>query len=99
MYQIFSRMHKALENKTRLAIISLLSVHCTMDFLELKELLNTTDGNLSSHISALEKEKFLIIDKKIVGKKTKTSYQLTEHGRTAFKEHLQAMEELIKSYM
>jgi len=99
MYQIISRMHKALENKTRLAIVSLLSVHSSIDFLELKELLNTTDGNLASHVAALEKESFLVIEKKIVGKKTNTSYQLTETGRAAFKEHLQALEELVKSSM
>lgn len=68
-----------------------------MDFNNLKELLNVTDGNLASHISALEKNKYLKIKKKFIGKKTNTAYSITDSGRRAFANHLDALEKLINT--
>jgi DNA-binding MarR family transcriptional regulator len=66
------------------------------DFIALKELLDTTDGNLATHLKALEREKYISINKSFIDKKPNTRYKITERGRSAFKKHIDAMEELIK---
>lgn len=66
-----------------------------MDFNSLKELLEVTDGNLSSHITALEKLNYIEIRKEFVGKRPKTSYRVTQEGRKAFQDHLSALENLL----
>ena len=76
--------------------MSILMVNDSMDFNTMKENLNLTDGNLASHISALEKEGFVHIKKEFAGKKTLTTYSATKVGVKAFNEHLDALEELIK---
>jgi len=59
-------------------------------------MLELTDGNLASHISALEKLKYIEVTKQFIGKKPNTSYILTDEGRKAFNQHLNALENLIK---
>jgi DNA-binding PadR family transcriptional regulator len=58
-------------------------------------LLDVTDGNLSSHITALEKLDYIEIRKEFVGKRPKTSYRVTQLGRKAFQDHLKALENLL----
>jgi len=89
-------INKAFESRIRLGIMSVLMVNETVDFNTLKELLKVTDGNLASHIQALEKSNFLVVSKKFVGKKPQTNYQATDEGYRAFTEHLNALEKLIK---
>lgn len=66
------------------------------DFNSFKELMGVTDGNLASHLSALENTRYIEVKKEFVGKKTKTSYRATLDGREAFQEHLNALEQIIK---
>ncbi len=75
--------------------MSILMVNDSVDFKRLKELLGVTDGNLASHIKALESEDYILITKQFVGKKPNTQYQVTKTGRDAFKKHLDALEQLI----
>lgn len=75
--------------------MSVLMVNDWVDFKEMKELLELTDGNMASHSSALEKSGYIEVKKEFVGKKPKTSYRVTQSGREAFKEHLNALEKLI----
>lgn len=89
--------HKAFENKARLGIMSILMVRDYATFGELKELLDMTDGNLATHLKAIEKEGFLSVNKEFVDRKPQTSYATTKSGRTAFEAHLKALEELIKN--
>ena len=65
-------------------------------FSALKEMLNITDGNLASHIKALEKEKYVSVNKTFVDRKPNTKYKITEKGRNAFRKHLDALEAVIK---
>lgn len=97
MKEIIAQLNKIFENKVRLGIMSALIVNEKIDFKELKSLLDITDGNLSSNASVLEKEKYIKIKKKFVGKKTSTIYSATESGKLAFKEHLSALEKIIKN--
>ncbi|MDZ7645993.1 MAG: transcriptional regulator [Cytophagales bacterium] len=85
-----------MEHRVRLQIISVLVVNDSYDFNALKELLDITDGNLATHLKALEREKYISISKSFVDRKPNTRYKVTERGRTAFKKHLDALEELIK---
>lgn len=87
---------KAFENRIRLQIMSVLVANERYDFNSLKELLNVTDGNLASHLKALEKEAYIIVYKSFVGRKPNTQYAASQTGREAFKRHLEALENLIK---
>lgn len=77
--------------------MSALAVNDMLDFNSLKEYLGITDGNLASHIKALEKEAFLGVEKSFVGKKPNTRYFITNDGKKAFNNHLEALEKFIKS--
>ncbi|WP_428330494.1 winged helix-turn-helix domain-containing protein [Mucilaginibacter sp.] len=92
----FEKLDKAFENRLRLQIMSVLVVNDRYDFNSLKELLDTTDGNLASHLKALEKEEYIVVHKSFLGRKPNTTYERTPKGKTAFKQHLDALEQLIK---
>lgn len=92
-----NKLNKAFENRIRLGIMSMLCGTDYVDFLQMKSLLQVTDGNLSSHLKGLEKEEYVKATKQFIGLKPNTSYQVTEKGRIAFLEHLNALEELLKS--
>ena len=92
----FESLDKVLEHRLRLQIMSVLVTEDAMDFNSLKEALNVTDGNLASHIKALEKEKYLSVNKTFVDRKPNTRYKITEKGRTSFKRHLDALEQVIR---
>lgn len=77
--------------------MSVLMVEESVDFNTLKETLDLTDGNLASHLSALEKIEYIQVTKTFIGKKPNTSYSATKAGKKAFKEHLDALEAIIKS--
>jgi DNA-binding MarR family transcriptional regulator len=96
MKNLFENLDKALEHRMRLQITSVLVANDSYDFNALKELLDTTDGNLATHLKALEREKYISITKSFIDKKPNTRYKITERGRNAFKKHIDAMEELIK---
>lgn len=77
--------------------MAVLAVNESMDFNSLKEYLDVTDGNLASHLKALEKEEFIGVEKSFVGRKPNTRYFITPQGRKAFEEHINALEKLIQS--
>ena len=76
--------------------MSMLMVNDWVDYKEIKANLNLTDGNLASHINGLEKLNYIEIRKGFIGKKTNTSYKITNEGREAFAIHINALEKLIK---
>lgn len=78
--------------------MSVLAVNDSYDFNSLKELLQVTDGNLASHLKALEKEEYINITKSFIGRKPNTQYSATMNGKNAFKKHLQSLENLIKQH-
>lgn len=89
-------LNKAFESRVRLGIMSALAVNDSLDFNALKEFLEVTDGNLASHLKALEKEKFVEVQKTFIGRKPNTRYRITTAGKSAFEDHLKALEKLIK---
>lgn len=90
-------LNKAFESKARLGIMSVLMVNESLDFSSLKSLLGLTDGNLASHTRALEELGYIQSEKKFIGRKTNTSFAITQSGSQAFKAHLQALEDFLKS--
>ncbi len=94
---MIGELNKAFESRVRLGIMSILLVNESVDFNTLKELLQVTDGNIASHITALEKFNYIEIRKQFIGKKPNTSYAVTKSGKKAFADHLDALEKLIKS--
>ena len=90
-------LNKAFESRARLGIMSSLMVNDFMDFNALKELLELTDGNLAGHTRALELAGYLRVEKSFVGRKPNTRFYITPEGRTAFEQHLQALEYIIRN--
>ncbi len=93
---MITELNKAFESRVRLGIMSILMVNDEVDFPSLKKLLNITDGNLASHLTALEKNEFVVVSKQFIGKKPNTTYAVTKKGKKAFSEHIDALEKLIK---
>ncbi len=97
MKDLLAGLNKNFENRIRLGVMSVLLVNDWVDFSTLKETLDLTDGNLASHIKALEKENYIEVKKQFLGNKPNTSYRATLEGRKAFEEHLKALENIINS--
>jgi DNA-binding MarR family transcriptional regulator len=71
-------------------------VNDQINFNDLKQLIGVTDGNLASHIKALEEIGYMKVTKGFIGKKTNTTYTITKLGEKAFQQHLAALERMIK---
>lgn len=96
MKNIIADINKAFESRVRLGIMSVLLVNDDVDFNTFKETLDLTDGNLASHLKALEGIGYVTMTKEFVGRKPRTAYSVTALGRQAFKDHLNALEKLIQ---
>jgi len=90
-------LNKIFDSRIRLGIMSALMVNAEVNFNELKELIDVTDGNLASHLKTLEENGFIKVQKGFIGRKTNTTYTVTKSGEKAFKQHLDALEQMIKS--
>ena len=97
MKHYIQQLNKAFENRVRLGVMSALQVNDFLDFNSLKELLAVTDGNLASHLKALEKEGYVSVNKSFIDRKPNTRYAVTPEGNKAFKEHIDALEKLLNS--
>ena len=94
---IIEGLNKAFQNNYRVGAMAILVVNDWVDFNTLKKLLKASDGNLASHMTALEKAKYLTVKKEFVGRKPRTSYKATDLGKTTFQTHLNALEKLLKN--
>ncbi|MBP6979098.1 MAG: transcriptional regulator [Bacteroidales bacterium] len=90
-------LQKVFENRIRLGIMSALMVNDSLSFNVLKELLELTDGNLASHLKALEQQEIIRVSKQFIGRKPSTTYQATGHGKDLFRKHLAALEDLLNN--
>lgn len=89
-------INKLFDHRIRLGMMSILIVNESVDFNRFKELLEVTDGNLSSHAKTLEDAGYISIEKSFVGKRPNTKYQATSQGRKAFEKHIAALENLLR---
>lgn len=92
-----AELDRLIHERIRLGIVSALAAAGTLSFSDLKELLGTTDGNLSVHARKLEDAGYLECIKSFDDRTPKTEYRLTEAGRRALAAYLEQMEALIKS--
>ena len=96
MKDLISNINKVFESRVRLGIMSVLMVNETYDFNSLKEILDVTDGNLASHLKALEDKGMIKVKKQFIGRKPNTRYSITKTGIAEFRQHLKALEKLIR---
>ena len=89
-------LDRLVHDRTRLAIVTALSVNASLSFTELKGITQTTDGNLSVHARKLEEAGYVLCTKGFEGRLPKTEFSLTEAGRRAFKKYLDHMEAIIQ---
>ncbi len=75
--------------------MAILMVNDQVDFNTLKDHLNASDGNLASHLKALEKNELIEVNKKFVGRKPQTNYKATQLGRISFEKHIDGLNKLI----
>jgi DNA-binding HxlR family transcriptional regulator len=98
MKDLISNINKIFESRVRLGIMSVLMVNESFDFNSLKDTLDVTDGNLASHLKALEVKGMVKVNKQFIGRKPNTSYSVTDRGSTEFRQHLKALENLIREH-
>jgi DNA-binding HxlR family transcriptional regulator len=89
-------LDRLIHERMRLGILGALAVNDELTFNDLKDLLKTTDGNLSVHARKLEEAGYIACSKFFEGRMPKTEYRLTRQGRTALEHYLDEMESLIK---
>jgi DNA-binding HxlR family transcriptional regulator len=92
-----AELDRLIHERVRLAIISALAVNDSLTFNDLKQLLNTTDGNLSVHARKLEEAQYVVCKKYFDGRTPKTEYRLTAAGRKALERYLGHMETVIRA--
>jgi DNA-binding HxlR family transcriptional regulator len=90
-------LDRLIHEPVRLGIVSALAVNDTMTFNDLKDLLKTTDGNLSVHARKLEEGQYIACEKYFEGRMPRTEYRLTAAGRRALETYLDHMEALIQA--
>ena len=92
-----AELDRLIHERVRLAIVSALAVNESLTFNDLKQLLNTTDGNLSVHARKLEEAQYVTCHKFFDGRVPKTEYRLTAAGRRALEGYLNHMESVIRA--
>ena len=91
-----AELDRVIHERMRLAIVSALAVNASLTFNDLKQMLNTTDGNLSVHARKLEEANYVVCNKFFDGRTPKTEYKLTTSGRRALERYLNHMEAIIR---
>ncbi len=91
------RLDRVIHDRVRLGILSALAVNPRLSFNELKDILETTDGNLSAHARKLEEAEYVACTKSFQGRVPRTEYRLTAEGRRALERYLSHMEALIRA--
>jgi DNA-binding HxlR family transcriptional regulator len=89
-------LNKIFESRIRLGVMSVLMVNEEINFNDLKQMLEVTDGNLATHLINLEENGFIKVHKGFIGRKTNTTYSITKMGEKVFSEHITALENMIK---
>jgi DNA-binding MarR family transcriptional regulator len=95
--KVSGELDKVIHERMRLGIISALAANESLSFTDLKNLLNTTDGNISVHARKLEDAGYLTCEKSFKGRVPLTEYRITAEGKEALERYLNHMEALIKA--
>lgn len=84
----FETLDPIVHAPVRLAILTVLISVKSADFTYLKEVTETTDGNLGTHLQKLEDAGYVKVQKSFVGKKPKTTLSITKSGREAYEKYV-----------
>ena len=88
-------LNKIFDNRIRLGVMSILMVNEEVNFNDLKQMLEVTDGNLATHLQTLEESAYIKVQKGFIGRKTNTTYSVTRAGEKAFNDHIAGLEKMI----
>lgn len=91
-----SGLNKVFDNRIRLGVMSILMVNDEVNFNDLKQMLEVTDGNLATHLQNLEENIYIKVHKGFIGRKSNTTYSVTRAGKKAFTDHLGGLEKMIR---
>ena len=92
----FLQLDRVIHEKGRLAIMSLLAASAELSFTELRDALGMTDGNLTTHIKALQQEGYVSVAKSYQNRRPLTTCTLTASGRKAFTEYIDLLEKIVR---
>ncbi len=93
---LFLQLDRVIHEKGRLAIMSMLAAAPELSFTELRDALTMTDGNLTTHIRALQEEGFISVAKSYQNRRPLTTCSLTTPGRKAFAEYISLLEQIVR---
>lgn len=94
--EAFSQLNRVIHEKGRLAIMSMLAAAPELSFTELRGALAMTDGNLTTHIRALQQEGYVAVAKSYQHNRPLTTCSLTAAGRKAFAEYIDLLEQIVR---
>ncbi|GBD88289.1 hypothetical protein BMS3Abin03_02224 [bacterium BMS3Abin03] len=92
----YQKLDEIIHSRIRLAVIAVLVTVDEAEFTFLREKVNTTDGNLSTHLKKLEDTGYVAVSKSFENRKPVTRYMLTQKGRKAFEIYVERLENLIR---
>lgn len=92
----FLNLDRVIHEKGRMAIMSLLAATPEMSFTELKQTLNMTDGNLTTHIRTLQQAGYVGVTKSVLNNRPLTTCSLTPAGQTAFRNYVELLEQIVQ---
>jgi len=94
--ETFLQLDRVIHEKGRLAIMSMLAASPELSFTELRDALEMTDGNLTTHIKALQQEGYISVAKSFQNNRPLTTCSLTAAGRKAFAEYISLLEKIVR---
>jgi len=94
--ELFPQLNRVIHEKGRLAIMSALAAAPELTFTELRDLLDMTDGNLTTHIRTLQQEGFVSVTKSYQNNRPLTSCALTAAGRKAFAQYIDLLDQIVR---
>jgi DNA-binding MarR family transcriptional regulator len=92
----FLKLDRVIHEKGRLAIMSMLAASAELSFTEMRDALGMTDGNLTTHIRALQQEGYVSVAKSYQNRRPLTTCSLTPSGRKAFTEYIDLLEKIVR---
>ena len=94
--ELFLQLDRVIHEKGRLAIMSALAGTPELSFTELRDTLEMTDGNLTTHIRILQEEGFISVAKSYQNNRSLTTCSLTKAGRKAFASYIDLLEKIVR---
>ncbi len=92
----YLQLDRVIHEKGRLGIMSMLAASAELSFTELRDALGMTDGNLTTHIRALQQEGYVSVAKSYQNRRPLTTCSLTAAGRKAFAEYIDLLEKIVR---